>query len=280
MKIAVLSGKGGTGKTFVSVNLAYIQEQVTYIDCDVEVPNGHLYLPMKEPAVQPVYLPVPSIEDSLCTGCRTCIDFCSFHALCWTGSRILHFEQNCHNCGGCSIVCPTKAISEKPYSIGNICTGSFEHVGVMSGSLNPGQMQGCAIIRKMIAQTHDLKNLVLDCPPGDSCHVVQSILEADLCILVTEPTSFGASDMRICIDLLKLYNKPFGIIINKSLDTRNQIKTFCRRHNVKILAEIPLQPELASLNASGQIAAKNSEYRRIFERIFKNAQALIHQQNQ
>ena len=185
------------------------------------------------------------------------------------------FDHLCHNCGGCALVCPNKAIQEVPYNIGSISSGNFEHVRVYSGSLNPGQMQGSAIIRRMIDQTRHLPNLVMDCSPGNSCHVVQGIVEADLCILVAEPTVFGVNDMRICIDLLNTYNKPFGIVINKSLDTRNYIKTFCREHNIKVLAEIPLSPELARINASGQLAAKDAEYSRIFKKILKNAQALL-----
>ena len=221
MKIAILSGKGGTGKTFVSVNLSYIQQDAVYLDCDVEVPNGHLYLPIENPVVEPVDMPIPSILHEKCSRCRACMNFCAFHALSFTGKQILLFDHLCHNCGGCALVCPNKAIQEVPYNIGSISSGNFEHVRVYSGSLNPGQMQGSAIIRRMIDQTRHLPNLVMDCSPGNSCHVVQGIVEADLCILVAEPTVFGVNDMRICIDLLNTYNKPFGIVINKSLDTRN-----------------------------------------------------------
>lgn len=280
MKIAVLSGKGGTGKTFVSVNLAYIQDHAAYVDCDVEVPNGHLFLPMEPSVCEPVDVMIPSVQPDRCSGCRACVDFCAFHALGFTGSQVIVFDNLCHNCGGCRLLCPEQAISELPYNIGCIRTGTFEDVQIVSGSLNPGQMQGSEIIRRMIAQTRHLPNQVLDCSPGNSCHVVQAILEADLCILVTEPTVFGANDMRICIDLLKLYNKPFGIVINKSLDTRNYIKTFCREQHVKVLAEIPLLPELAVINANGQIAARQPEYRRIFQKMLKNAQALVAPQNQ
>lgn len=275
MKIAILSGKGGTGKTFVSVNLSYIQQDAVYLNCDVEVPNGHLYLPIENPVVEPVDMPIPSILHEKCSRCRACMNFCAFHALSFTGKQILLFDHLCHNCGGCALVCPNKAIQEVPYNIGSISSGNFEHVRVYSGSLNPGQMQGSAIIRRMIDQTRHLPNLVMDCSPGNSCHVVQGIVEADLCILVAEPTVFGVNDMRICIDLLNTYNKPFGIVINKSLDTRNYIKTFCREHNIKVLAEIPLSPELARINASGQLAAKDAEYSRIFKKILKNAQALL-----
>ena len=280
MKIAVLSGKGGTGKTFVSVNLAYIQDHAAYVDCDVEVPNGHLFLPMEPSVCEPVDVMIPSVQPDRCSGCRACVDFCAFHALGFTGSQVIVFDNLCHNCGGCRLLCPEQAISELQYNIGCIRTGTFEDVQIVSGSLNPGQMQGSEIIRRMIAQTRHLPNQVLDCSPGNSCHVVQAILEADLCILVTEPTVFGANDMRICIDLLKLYNKPFGIVINKSLDTRNYIKTFCREQHVKMLAEIPLLPELAVINANGQIAARHPDYRRIFQKMLKNAQALVAPQNQ
>lgn len=279
MKIAVLSGKGGTGKTFVSVNLAYIQDHAAYVDCDVEVPNGHLFLPMDRASFEPVDVMIPSVQTDRCNGCRACVDFCAFHALGYAGGQVIIFDNLCHNCGGCRLLCPQKAIIEHPYNIGSIRTGNFEHVHVVSGSLNPGQMQGSAIIRRMIAQTRPFPNQVLDCSPGNSCHVVQGILEADMCILVTEPTVFGANDMRICIELLKLYNKPFGIVINKSLDTRNYIKTFCREQHIKVLAEIPLQPELAVLNANGQLAAKQPEYRRIFQKMLKNAQSLVAPQN-
>lgn len=275
MKIAVLSGKGGTGKTLVSVNLAYIQKNAAYIDCDVEVPNGHLFLKPEQARHEDVYVPVPKINHSLCDGCRACVAFCRYTALAYAGGNVMVFPEQCHSCGGCRLVCPHKAIQEEKRLIGSITTGLCNSTTVISGSLLPGEITGFPIIRKMMEETKRIRHVVIDCPPGCSCQVIQSILDADVCIIVAEPSLFGMHDMQMIYALLRLYNKPFGIVINKSLDVRNYVKTFCRENKVKVLAEIPFSPELAQLNARGELAAARPEYKKVFQKILRNAEAVL-----
>lgn len=273
MKIAVLSGKGGTGKTFVSVNLASSRQGTAYVDCDVEAPNGALFLKPESVTQQEVSVPVPQVNRTRCNGCRKCVEFCQYNALAWAGSKIMLFEKLCHYCGGCEIVCAQKAIEEKSRVIGAIEEGYCGASHVISGLLNPGEISGLPIIAQLLSRVASEQDVVIDCPPGCSCHTIHSIRDADVCILVAEPTLFGIHDLEMVYQLVQLYNKPFGVVINKSLDVRNYVKTFCKNNKVKILAEIPYKEELACLIAEGQLVSGMPEYAKIFTKIYKNALA-------
>lgn len=147
MKIAVLSGKGGTGKTFVSVNLAEVLEEGVYVDCDVEEPNGHLFFKPVWLEIDYITRKLPTIDQDICNGCRVCTDFCKFNALAYIADKVIVFEEICHSCSGCTLFCPQNAITEK-----------------------------------------DKDHVVIDCPPGSACSVMENIKDADYCLLVAEPT--------------------------------------------------------------------------------------------
>ncbi|MDD4321804.1 MAG: AAA family ATPase, partial [Acidaminococcaceae bacterium] len=190
MHIAVLSGKGGTGKTFVSVNLAAAAPKAVYIDCDVEEPNGYLFFKPVNVKEEKIIVKLPVVDSKLCTGCRKCVDFCAFNALAYIGSKVKIFDEVCHSCGGCKLVCPEKAITEKDKIIGSVQCGQSKNVGVNTGILNAGETSGIPIIKKLLK---DIKNAehqlnIIDCPPGSACIVMESIKDADYCILVAEPT--------------------------------------------------------------------------------------------
>lgn len=275
MKIAVLSGKGGTGKTFVSVNLARIQKGAAYIDCDVECPNGHLYLKPQQAREEEVCVNIPQINSNLCDCCRKCLDFCQYTALAVAGERVLLFKEVCHACGGCALICHRGAIKPVPYPVGKIITGICGSNLVISGYLRPGGTTTLPIIRRMMEMAEPYENSVADCPPGSSCQVVQSILDADVCIVVAEASLFGIHDMKLIQQLLTLYNKPFGIVINKVYDARNYVKSFCRQNNIRVLAEIPYNKELAQIIATGGVVADEPQYTKAFEKLLKNATAVI-----
>jgi len=240
MKIAVLSGKGGTGKTLVSVNLAAASGNSYYIDCDVEEPNGHLFFKPKVTEAETVTVKVPEINQSLCDGCRKCVDFCKFNALAYIKNKIILFDKICHSCGGCSIVCPNEAITEKDRAIGEIRSGLFEEVHVITGILNTGEESGVTIIKNMLnKKTNDEKLTFIDCPPGSGCSVMESIKDVDYCILIAEPTVFGAHNLNMIYKLVKLYKKPFGVLLNKSLKGENPSEEFCTKNNIKIIEKIP-----------------------------------------
>lgn len=265
MKIAVLSGKGGTGKTFVSANLSRVIDNSTYLDCDVEEPNGHLFLKGPVLETNPVALPIPVIDDQLCDGCKKCVDFCQFNALAYTGKRVLVFDKICHSCGGCEIICPQNAIKEVPREIGKIEKRSYGDTTIYTGMLNTGEESGTAIIGELLQKVSEDDSVVIDCPPGSSCVVMDSIKDADYCVLVAEPSIFGAHNLKMVHELVSLFEKPMGIVLNKTLGDENPSEDYCRENGLDILLRIPWSEELGKYNAEGMIAAEQKdEYRRMF----------------
>lgn len=273
MKIAVLSGKGGTGKTLVSVNLAAVIKNSTYIDCDVEEPNGHLFFKPEEVKNQPISVKIPFVDLEKCTGCRTCVDFCKFNALAYIGNKVKVFEDICHSCGGCMQFCPERAISEKDKEIGHIEIGQSQDVTVISGILNTGEATGVPIIKALLQQIQGNEELtVIDCPPGSACIVMESIKDADYCILVAEPTLFGVHNLNMVHDLVKLFNKPYGVVLNKCLEGDNPAEQYCDEQNICVLSKIPFNKELGTMNSNGLIVARESnDYHEIFDQLMKKA---------
>ncbi|HHT67250.1 MAG TPA: 4Fe-4S binding protein [Erysipelotrichaceae bacterium] len=279
LKIAILSGKGGTGKTLVAVNLASVSDRSMYVDCDVEEPNGHLFFKPQNIEKELVHVKIPVIDKDLCSGCRKCVDFCKFNALAFIEDKPYIFENICHSCGGCTLVCPEKAIKEKDVSIGEVRRGISENVSVHSGIMNTGIASGVPIIKRLLEKKNVDKGIpvFIDCPPGNSCIVMESIQDADYCILVAEPTIFGAHNLALVYDLVKLFKKPHGVVLNKNLKGDNPIEKFCLEKNIPILIDIPFDQELGELNSNAKIAVReNSKYKKMFaallERLMKEVQ--------
>ena len=257
LRIAVLSGKGGTGKTLVSVNLAASALQSTYVDCDVEEPNGHLYFKPVNPASREIAVKIPVVDEKRCNGCRVCVDFCKFNALAYVRGQWKVFETVCHSCGGCVLFCPQKALSEVEKPIGQIRAGLSENVTVLTGILNTGETSGIPIVKELLNIVANEKKLtVIDCPPGSACIVMESIKEADYCILVAEPTSFGVHNLAMAHELVTLFGKPCGVVLNKCLDGDNPAERYCLDQNLKILDRIPFDAEIGTLNSNGQILVR------------------------
>lgn len=259
--IAILSGKGGTGKTLISVNLAVIAGQSIYIDCDVEEPNGHLFFKPTVQRREDVTVKIPVIAEDLCDSSRKCIDFCRFNALAFIGNKPFVFEEICHSCGGCKLVCPRGAISEKDKSIGRFEQGVSGDVLVNSGYLNAGEASGVPIINKLLAEgeLHSGLPTFIDCPPGSACIVMDSIKDADYCILVAEPTIFGAHNLAMVYNLVKLFAKPHGVVLNKCHAEENPAEQFCIEHRIPILGKIPFDQELGRINSDAKIAVQEDE---------------------
>ncbi len=267
MKIAVLSGKGGTGKTLVSVNLAELAGEALYLDCDVEEPNGYLFFKPQQLESQAVTVKIPVVDQEKCTGCRQCVDFCQFNALAYIKDRLIVFEEICHSCGGCALVCPEKAFTEKDKEIGRIERGVSGHVQVHTGILNPGEESGTPIINCLLGDSDDHSDLltVIDCPPGTSCIVMDTVAGADYCVLVAEPTIFGAHNLAMVHELVTLMGKPFGVVLNKIQEGDNPSGQFCKDKEIPVLGRIPFDQKLGLLNSNGAIAVREDEaYRRIF----------------
>lgn len=265
MKIACLSGKGGAGKTLVAVNLAAVGAD-TYIDCDVEEPNGRLFLKPEQVETEPVCTLLPEFDADRCTGCKKCVEFCRFHALMYIREKPMVFPEVCHSCGGCMLVCPEGAVAEKPKPIGTLEIGKRGALQVVTGILNPGEASGVPVIRQAIQKAAGLT--VIDCPPGSACPVMESVADADYCLLVAEPTAFGFHNFKMVYELAQLLGKPCGVVINKQDEPYGPLERFCGENHLPVLARIPYDPKIAALAAEGQILSERDEaFRRVFREL-------------
>ncbi len=273
MKIAVLSGKGGTGKTLIAVNLAALGHEAVYLDCDVEEPNGHLFFRPKELREKEVSVKIPQVDNDLCDGCRKCVEFCAYNALAYIKERLLVFEDVCHSCGGCALVCPQNAFEEKDRVIGKVISGKSGPVSVHSGFMKIGEASGIPIINKLLEIGRNKRDLptFIDCPPGSACIVMESIKDADYSVLVAEPTIFGAHNLGMVYELVKLFNKPIGVVLNKCRQgSPNPSEDFCLENKIEILGSIPFDSELGLLNSNAKIAVKeNKRFKELFEELFE-----------
>jgi len=280
MKIAVLSGKGGTGKTLVSVNLASAAKAATYIDCDVEEPNGHLFFKPENIKEEEITIKIPSVNEQLCMGCRTCTYFCRFNALAYINDKLKIFDDVCHCCGGCVLLCSVEALSEKDKVIGKVQKGTRDNVTVNTGILNYGVESGVPIIKKLLNEHKpEGKNLnFIDCPPGSACIVMESIKDADYCILVAEPTLFGVHNLNMVYELVNLFDMPHGVVLNKCLDGENPAEKFCLEKGINILDRIPFDHELGTLNSNARIAVKeNEKYQTLFSSLLQKVTKEVQQ---
>jgi MinD superfamily P-loop ATPase len=269
MKIAVLSGKGGTGKTLISVNLAAAAGESIYIDCDVEEPNGHLFFKPKIIESENISVRIPVVDENLCNGCRRCVDFCKFSALAYINNKLMVFDEVCHSCGGCVLLCPEKALSEKEKYIGGIQRGVSENVKVITGILNTGEASGISIIKKLLHDTPAGLTFI-DCPPGSACIVMESVKDADYCIFVAEPTLFGVHNLNMVYELVRLFKKPHGVVLNKCLEGENPAEKYCIDKGIKILGQLPFDQELGTLNSNALIAVRESaKYRDMFSSLLQ-----------
>lgn len=263
MKIACLSGKGGAGKTFAAVNLAAAAGEATYIDCDVEEPNGRLFLKPQEVTRTTVSSLLPEFDSEKCTGCKKCVQFCRFHALMYVREKPMVFSEVCHSCGGCSLVCPEGAIKEKEKPVGVLEEGQCKNMRVVTGILNTGEASGVPVIRAALQKAQGLT--VIDCPPGSACSVMESVMDADFCLLIVEPTAFGFHNFKMVHELVTLLDKKCGVLINKQDAPYEPLEEFCKTHHVPVLARIAYDPQIAALIADGGIAAeKDANIRGVF----------------
>lgn len=257
MKIACLSGKGGAGKTMVAVNLTAAAGTATYIDCDVEEPNGRLFLKPQNIQEKTVCSLLPEFDADKCNGCKKCVQFCRFHALMYIKDKPMVFSEVCHSCGGCMMVCPEGAITEKPKPVGVLEIGKHDNIRVVTGILNPGESSGVPVIREALKQAQGLT--VIDCPPGSACSVMESIMNADYCVLVVEPTAFGFHNFRMVHELVTLLGKKCGILINKESVPYPPLDAYCTENNLTVLGRIPYDPVVASMTANGELTAESED---------------------
>ncbi|MBN2430051.1 MAG: ATP-binding protein [Acidobacteria bacterium] len=273
MKIAVASGKGGTGKTTVAVNLALsLPSPVQLLDCDVEEPNCHLFLKPEIQREEVVGIPVPEVDPDLCDLCGECGRICQFNAIVSLKTQPLVFPELCHGCGGCRLVCPREAIHEENRPIGDIIFGRREGVDFVQGRLHIGQAMSPPLIRAVKKEAAG-GVCIIDCPPGTTCPVITAIRDTDFVVLVTEPTPFGLHDLRLAVDTCRALDLPFGVVINRCDSGDERVVAYCHEEHIPVLLEIADDRRIAEAYSRGEPAVEAlPRLRRDFSRLWKKIQ--------
>ncbi|WBW96925.1 ATP-binding protein [Oceanirhabdus sp. W0125-5] len=282
MNIGILSGKGGTGKTTVATNLAQLWNG-TYIDCDVEEPNGFIFLKPQIENEFPVHVEYPIIDDDKCNNCGKCSEVCMFNALANVGEDIMLFSKLCHGCGACEIICPENAISYGKRKIGVIQQGFIDEAGMeaYSGILNIGEPMAVPIIKKLLDKVLNNKGEtigtvnIIDCAPGTSCNIVNTLEYLDCAIVVGESTEFSLSDMKRMITLLKEQGIPFGVVVNKYEKGSELIHEYCNKENFKVLGVLPYSKIAAEKYSMGENLISIYEYRKCFQEIIRSCKEVF-----
>jgi len=310
MIISVASGKGGTGKTTVATNLAFslaVQEKVQYLDCDVEEPNGHIFLKPHYTGMKTVNIYVPSIDEKKCTCCGKCAELCQFNALAVLNENVIVFPELCHGCGACWHFCPEKAVKSVPREIGVIETGVAGKVEFIHGKLNVGVAMSPPVIDAVKGLINPSKVAVVDAPPGTSCPVIEAVDKSNFCILVSEPTPFGLNDLTLAVEMLRTLEIPFGVVINKAgtddagtgagvnaaandaqenicitgmkgIENYAGVEDYCSREGIPVLLKIPYNRRVMSLYSRGELPARElPEWRDAFKRLYRKVRELAAQ---
>lgn len=282
VQIAVASGKGGTGKTTIATSLALSladRYKMVYLDCDVEAPNGHLFLRPEFTTQAEAVIRIPRIDKDLCTLCGKCVEVCQFHALVKVGKTIMVFPQLCHGCGSCTWNCPEHAITEIPNPIGLLESGiAMQGVHFSRGLLTISEPMATPIIRqlKRIEKPPRTEVSILDAPPGASCSVVETLRRSDFTLLVTEPTPFGLHDLGQMQGIVEEMGIPAGVIINREEDEYLPLMDYCREHNLPVLMRVPFDRHIAEGIARGQnLVEIYPEYRQRFMDLLDQITALL-----
>lgn len=278
MILSVASGKGGTGKTLVSTSLALSlkdRNDIQFLDCDVEEPNGHILLKPIFTQREPVYIPVPKVDEDRCTHCGKCAEVCVYHCLAVLKERVLVFPELCHGCGACSYLCPEDAITEEGREVGVVEIGNSKGIDFIHGKLNIGEAMAPPVIRQVKEHIKPEKDTIIDVPPGTSCPVVESVKGSDYCLLVTEPTPFGLNDLALAVDMVRELGIPCGVVINRAGVGDSKTEDYCLRERLPILLEIPLDIEIARLYSQGiSLVEGLPEWREPFVALFDRIERL------
>lgn len=275
MIIAVASGKGGTGKTSVAVNMAVSVGNVKLLDCDVEEPNAHLLLHPEIKRKKPVYTFIPKINKELCNICGECAKFCQFNAILAIAEEILVFPELCHRCGGCAIVCPKKAITWSKHRIGTLHFGVAGNVPLVYGELKVSKPLAVPVIKAVKKHIKEAKDVILDSPPGTSCPFVETVNGSNFCLLVTEPTPFGLHDLKIAVEVLRKLAVPFGVVVNRAGIGEKKLYDYCRDENIRIMLEIPYQRRIAELYSMGiPFSLEMPEWKEKFQTLYNEIRSL------
>lgn len=271
MKIAIASGKGGTGKTTIATSLALsIGGEVQFLDCDVEEPNAHIFLKPQIEKVEKVTVLVPEVDENKCDFCGKCSEVCEYNAIVVAKSKVLIFPELCHSCGGCVLLCPQKAFSEREREVGHLEIGKSKAIDFVSGVLNVSEVMPVPMVSAVKKKIKKDKTVIIDASPGTSCPVVEAIKGSDYCILVTEPTPFGLSDLRLAVEVVKKMKIPCGVVINKYDAAYPKTEEFCEQKEIPVLLKIPEDRKIAELYSKGEPLVKAlPEYKNGFVKMFE-----------
>lgn len=279
MRIAVASGKGGTGKTTVATSLAYLAsrngQSVAYLDCDVEEPNGHLFLKPEITSSRPMGRLYPKVDEQTCTHCGLCGQICQYSAIVCVGEKVLVHPELCHACGGCVLVCGPGAIAEVLRDTGRLETGRAGPIRFVHGLLNVGEAMSAPLIRQVKAAAPEVDLVIIDSPPGTSCPVIESVRSTDFVLLVTEPTPFGLHDLKLAVEMVRALMVPFGVVINRADVGEEQTRAYCQVHGIDVLAEIPDDRRVAEAYSRGILACEAvAEFRERLENLLARLHGL------
>lgn len=280
MRIAVASGKGGTGKTTVATNLAWMASisgrSVGYVDCDVEEPNGALFLKPQIHQTKPVNVSVPTVNSEKCNGCGLCGQICQYSAIIVMNGNVLTFPELCHGCAGCWLVCPTGAVVESFRQTGKIESGQADRIHFVQGLLNIGEAMSPPVIRQAKEAAAQVELLIVDTPPGTSCPVIESVRDSDYVLLVTEPTPFGLNDLILAVEMVRAIQVPFGVVINRAGSGDHETENYCASQDIHIVAMIPDDRRIAEAYSKGEmICDVIPEYRDVFGKLVKDIEGTV-----
>jgi len=269
MIISVASGKGGTGKTTVSTNLALSIGNCQLLDCDVEEPNSHIFMKPQIIESRSVGLPVPQIDLDKCTYCGKCAEVCQFSAIAVIKKNVLTFPELCHGCGACSFLCPENAITEVDRKIGTLEIGRSNGIRFIYGILEISEAMSPPLIKAVKEAADKGPITIADVPPGTSCPVIEAVKGSDFCVLVTEPTPFGLNDLILAVEMLRILEIPFGVVVNRSDVGDDKVDEYCQREGIPILMKIPMDRDLAVAYSNGVPAVEaNPKWKERFKELF------------
>ena len=279
MLITIASGKGGTGKTTIAVNLALsIEGSVRLLDCDVEEPNCHIFLRPEIRSIETVEMPVPLIDAEKCTACGKCAEICQYNALATLKTETLVFAELCHGCGGCALICPEGAITETGREVGVVERGRADHIEFVHGRLRVGEAMSPPLIRAVRRHAGNDAVTIIDSPPGTSCPVIAALKNSDYVVLVTEPTPFGLHDLTLAVDTVRQMGMPFGVVINRADVGDDRVRDYCTEQRISVLLEIPDDRRIAEAYSRGQPMVEalpdlRRDFLSLMERIREGVQA-------
>ncbi len=261
IKLALASGKGGTGKTTLATGLAAAAAMrgmdAVYVDCDVEEPNGHLFLHPRMDRSREVRVPVPRVNGETCTLCGRCGEVCQYGAITALPNTVATFPELCHGCGGCTMACPEGAIREVGRAVGRIELGEAAvpggNLSFVHGVLNVGEAMAPPVIDAVLRDAPSSRLMVVDSPPGTACPMIAALRGSDYVVLVTEPTPFGLSDLKLAAKTVDRMRIPFGTVINRVGTGDDSVDRWCEGKGIEVLARIPFRRELAEAYSRGEL---------------------------